>query len=325
MCVCQKMQWVNKYRPFQLTELVGQTLVKKACENVLSGKDDLLNMLFKGPPGTGKSCAIDILCRGLFGDELMRERVFQISATDERGINMVREKIKFFSSLKVRGSKSAKDHLCPDLKMVVIDEVDNLTFDAQTALRNVIETSSRSTRFCIICIDDSKIIDPIKSRCLLFPFGKLLPVDIVFQLERINAREKLGADFEFLSSISKRANGDLRKAVNMLQTCFSTLSPLSGHRMFCDITGSDISFLRNDENPLTVAERFLISGGNPQCLLERLSCNILQSDSSHESLKRASILTRTLCRIQIGLNNGCEEAISIAYALTFWPRNNLYP
>ena len=68
------MQWVNKFRPFQLDELAGQTLVKKACENVLTGKDDLLNMLFKGPPGTGKSCAVDILCRGLFGDELMKER-----------------------------------------------------------------------------------------------------------------------------------------------------------------------------------------------------------------------------------------------------------
>ena len=173
--------WVVKYRPIQLDDLAGQCLIKNACESILRGEDELLNMLFKGPTGTGKSCAIDILCRSLFG-ESMTERVFQINASDERGINVVREKIKFFSSLRV-GGKGLCDQRCPDLKMVVIDEVDNLTFDAQTALRNVIETSSRSTRFCMICINDSNVIDPIKSRCLLFPFSKILPHDILLQLE----------------------------------------------------------------------------------------------------------------------------------------------
>ena len=308
-----RMQWVNKHRPFRLDELVGQSLVKEACRNVLNGKDDLLNMLFKGPSGTGKSCAIDILCRGLFGDELMNERVFQISASDERGINMVREKIKFFSSLKV-GGKNVKDHLCPDLKMVVIDEVDSLTFDAQTAMRNVIETSSRSTRFCMICTNDSKVIGPIKSRCLLFPFSKLTPQDIVGQLEKISVREKLGADHEFLLSISNEADGDLRKAVNILQTCFSTES-LSGRRLLRDITGSDVSQLRTREAPLDMAESFLRSGGNPHRLLEKISENFLLGDSSLS----AATSTRILCEVQIGLLNGCDEAISIAYALSLSP------
>ena len=312
------MQWVSKYRPFQFDDMAGQSLVKKACRNVLSGEDELLNMLFKGPSGTGKSCTIDILCRGLFGDEMMKERVFQISASDERGINMVREKIKFFSSLKV-GSKSVNDHLCPDLKVVVIDEVDMLTFDAQTALRNVIETSSRSTRFCMICIDDSKVIDPIKSRCLPFPFSKLLPEDIVLQLDKINAKEKLGARHDFLLSLSTKADGDLRKAVNMLQTCFST-SSLCGQELLKDITGSDVTLIGERDNPLDVAESFLKSGGNPHRLLERLSENILQNDTP----THATMSTRTLCEIQIGLVNGCDEALSIAYALSLTPINNLY-
>ena len=312
------MQWVNKFRPFQLDELAGQTLVKKACENVLTGKDDLLNMLFKGPPGTGKSCAVDILCRGLFGDELMKERVFQISASDERGIHVVREKIKFFSSLKV-GGKSVKDLLCPDLKMVVIDEVDMLTFDAQTALRNVIETSSRSTRFCMICINDSKVIDPIKSRCLLFPFSKLLPEDIVTHLARINSIEKLDADRELLLAISNQANGDLRTAVNMLQTCFSATS-VPG-TLLKDITGSDLSSMEARGQPLDQAESFLKSGGNPHLLLEKISEDILRNDSYSDK----SVSTRILCEIQIGLINGCDEAISIAYALSMLSINNLRP
>lgn len=314
-----RMQWVNKHRPFQLDDLAGQSLIKEACRKVLNGTDDLLNMLFKGPSGTGKSCAIDILCRGLFGDELMNERVFQISASDERGINMVREKIKFFSSLKV-GRKNVEDRLCPDLKMVVIDEVDSLTFDAQTALRNVIETSSRSTRFCMICTNDSKVIGPIKSRCLLFPFSKLLPRDIVVQLEKISVREKLGADHEFLMSISNEADGDLRKAVNILQTCFSTES-LSGCRLLRDITGSDVPLLRNPDAPLDMAESFLKSGGNPHRLLERISKKILLGETSQS----AATSTRILCEVHIGLLNGCDEAISIAYALSLSPaRNNMH-
>ena len=306
------MQWVQKYRPFTFGEFCGQTLIKTACKNVLEGKDELLNMLFRGPSGTGKSCAIDILCRGLFGDELMEQRVFQISAFDERGINMVREKIKFFSTLKIgRRNTNKHDCLCPDLKVVVIDEIDNLTFDAQTALRNLMESSSRSTRFCMICTNESKVIEPLKSRCLSLPFSKL-PFNIILtRLTSISKEERLNVTDNLLHLLSQSAEGDMRKAINTLQT-LSRSNALSTSDMFNDISGTGIALQGHCKDKLRAAEHFLRSGGNPRHLLERLSDFVL----THHSSKSIYQATKLLCEIDIGLLNGCDEAISIAHALS---------
>lgn len=303
-------QWIHKYRPFNFDDLVGQTIIKTVCKNVIRGEDELLNMLFRGPSGIGKSCAIDILCRSLFGDDLMKERVLQVSAFDERGINMIRDKIKFFATLKTGGNR-VDNHLCPDLKVVVIDEIDNLTFDAQTALRNLIETSSRSTRFCMICTDELKVIEPIKSRCLLLPFVKLSSSLILNRIINISEQEHLDFNKDVLLSVARLADGDMRKAVNTLQA-ISCSEGLSCTELLCDISGCENNLI-DCADKLYAAEHFLKLGGDPHQLLEKLSQLVLYHP------KTAAKTTKLLCNIHVSLVNGCDEAISIAHALSVMP------
>ncbi|WFD27432.1 Subunit of heteropentameric Replication factor C (RF-C) [Malassezia nana] len=173
-------------------------------------------MLFYGPPGTGKTSTILALARQLYGPELMRSRVLELNASDERGIGVVREKIKNFAMAAV----SAPDprYHSPPYKIVILDEADSMTQDAQGALRRIMEQHSRITRFCLICNYITRIIEPLASRCSKFRFRPLDTVSMEARLGQIAEAEGLQLGPEIIPALIRASDGDMRRSITYLQS-----------------------------------------------------------------------------------------------------------
>jgi replication factor C subunit 2/4 len=177
-------------------------------------------MLFYGPPGTGKTSTILALAKELYGPELMRSRVLELNASDERGISIVREKVKDFARTQLTnpppGYKSR--YPCPPFKIIILDEADSMTQDAQSALRRTMETYSKITRFCLICNYVTRIIDPLASRCSKFRFKSLDQGNARRRLEEIAKLEGVAIEDGAVDALIKCSEGDLRKAITYLQS-----------------------------------------------------------------------------------------------------------
>ncbi|CAG8451051.1 5839_t:CDS:2 [Cetraspora pellucida] len=189
-------------------------VLKKTIES-----QNLPHMLFYGPPGTGKTSTILALSRELYGPKLMKSRVLELNASDERGIQVVREKVKNFARTAVSNrTKEAGDYPCPPYKIVILDEADLMTQDAQSALRRVIETYSKVTRFCLICNYVSRIIEPLASRCAKFRFKPLDISNTISRLKMICEQEDVNYSSQTLEELATLSEGDLRKAIMYLQS-----------------------------------------------------------------------------------------------------------
>lgn len=193
-------------------------------------------MLFYGPPGTGKTSTILALAKQLYGPELMKSRVLELNASDERGISIVRQKVKDFARQQLSSAPTYnvmtedKDggegkivryrdkYPCPPFKIIVLDEADSMTQDAQSALRRTMETYSRMTRFCLVCNYVTRIIDPLASRCSKFRFKSLDQGNAVKRVEDIAKLEGVLLDPGVSEELVRVADGDLRKAITFLQS-----------------------------------------------------------------------------------------------------------
>lgn len=203
-------------RPHSLDDIVEQDEIVRALRSTLSSAN-LPHLLFYGSPGTGKTSTILAIARELYGPELLKSRVLELNASDERGINVVRTKIKTFAQQTV-GTKQIPGFPCPPYKIVILDEADSMTKDAQSALRRTMELHSNVTRFCLICNYVSKIIDPIASRCAKFRFKPLEAKAVTTRLERICLLEGLEVSPEGLDAVVKVSKGDLRNAITLVQS-----------------------------------------------------------------------------------------------------------
>lgn len=206
--------WVEKYRPGKLDEVVHQTEVVSMLRETLN-TGDLPHLLLYGPPGVGKTSTILAMAMQLFGPRVYRDRVIELNASDERGINVVRNKIVTFSKTAI-GYKDPK-YPCPPYKIIILDEADAMTTEAQSALRKTMEENCKITRFCFICNYINQIIDPIASRCVKFRF-KPLPEDLLInKLKSITACEGMELEEGAYQQLSSVSDGDMRKGIMLLQ------------------------------------------------------------------------------------------------------------
>lgn len=186
-------------------------------------------MLFYGPPGTGKTSTILALAKELYGPDLMRTRVLELNASDERGISIVREKVKDFARIAISNPtpQQARDFPCPPYKIIILDEADSMTQDAQSALRRTMETYSKITRFCLICNYVTRIIDPLASRCSKFRFKSLDEGSARDRLVSIAEREGVRYEEGVVDALIRVADGDLRKAITYLQSAARLHNPVA--------------------------------------------------------------------------------------------------
>jgi len=199
--------WSERYRPTKLSEVINQ---KHAIERIKAFVKDknIPHMLFAGHAGTGKTTTALAIAKELYGDS-WRQNVLELNASDERGIDVIRGKVKDFARMRPFGDVS--------WKIVILDEADALTQEAQQALRRTMENYTNVTRFILLCNYSSKIIEPIQSRCAVFRFKVLEDADIRKYIERIVDGEKLELDEKAISAVAYLSEGDLRKVSNLMQ------------------------------------------------------------------------------------------------------------
>jgi replication factor C small subunit len=208
------LMWVEKYRPAELDQVIDQKEIIRGLENLIKNPEEIPHLLFAGPAGVGKTTTALCVAKGLLGEEWQRDTL-ELNASDERGIKMVRERVKEFAAVMKLTTGNEEDNR--PFRIIILDEADEMTSEAQTALRRIIEDSSRTTRFIIICNYLSQIIEPIQSRCVVFRFTRLTNEDIVSHLKTICQKEGVKYDDKALTQIYEATSGDLRHSINMLQ------------------------------------------------------------------------------------------------------------
>lgn len=252
--------WVEKYRPKNLSEVVGQDEIVGRLKAYVAERN-LPHMIFSGPAGTGKTTCAIALAKELYGDQY-RMNFLELNASDARGIDVVRDDIKEYA----RSSSLTN----AEFKIIFLDEADNLTADAQSALRRTMEKYSQTCRFILSANYPSKIIEPIQSRCGIFRFRAIDKEMIKKRIKEIAKVENLEVSEQALEVIQHLAEGDLRRAIIILQTAavFSknidetTIYNVTGSASKKEIENMIIYALKGEFNKArTMLDRMLISGG----------------------------------------------------------------
>ncbi|XP_060934386.1 replication factor C subunit 4 [Limanda limanda] len=309
--------WVEKYRPKSVDEVAYQDEVVAVLKKSLEGAD-LPNLLFYGPPGTGKTSTILAAARELYGPVLYRQRVLELNASDERGIQVVREKVKNFAQLTVAGTRQ-DGKPCPPFKIIILDEADSMTAPAQAALRRTMEKQSRTTRFCLICNYISRIIEPLTSRCSKFRFK---PLANQIQEERLLAicdKENLKYTKQSIEALVRVSEGDLRKAITFLQSAARLgVDKEITEKAITDIAGVvppkmidnllQICFKGTFEK-LEIAVRDMVDEGYAATtILSQLHESIIEQDLND---KQKSAITEKMAVVSKCLSDGADEYLQM--------------
>ncbi|GAA0215187.1 MULTISPECIES: replication factor C small subunit [Halobaculum] len=203
--------WIEKYRPETLEDVYGHEQIVSRLQSYIE-QDDLPHLLFAGPAGVGKTTSAVAIAKTIYGDD-WRTNFLELNASDQRGIDVVRDRIKNFARSSFGGY---------DYRVIFLDEADSLTDDAQSALRRTMEQFSDNTRFILSCNYSSKIIDPIQSRCAVFRFSPLSDEAVAAQVRDIAADQDIEITDEGLDALVYAADGDMRRAINSLQAAATT-------------------------------------------------------------------------------------------------------
>ncbi len=203
--------WIEKYRPQTLDDIKGQADIVERLQSYID-QHDLPHLLFSGGAGIGKTTAATAIARQVYGDD-WQGNFLELNASDQRGIDVVRDRIKNFARASFGGY---------DYRIIFLDEADSLTSDAQSALRRTMEQFSDNTRFILSCNYSSKIIDPIQSRCAVFRFSPLSDEAVAAQIDEIAAAEGIELTDDGREALIYAAGGDMRRAINSLQAAATT-------------------------------------------------------------------------------------------------------
>ncbi|KAI0766074.1 P-loop containing nucleoside triphosphate hydrolase protein [Irpex lacteus] len=223
----ENLPWVEKYRPVTLDDVVSHKDITSTIEKFIE-KNRLPHLLFYGPPGTGKTSTILAVARRIYGADF-RKQILELNASDDRGIDVVREQIKNFAETRTLFSKG--------FKLIILDEADMMTTAAQAALRRVIEQYTKNVRFCIICNYVNKIVPAIQSRCTRFRFSPLPITEVEKRLSTVIEAENCKLTEDGRQALLKLSKGDMRRALNVLQACHAAYD-LIGETEVYDCTGT---------------------------------------------------------------------------------------
>ncbi|OBA28177.1 replication factor C, subunit RFC4 [Hanseniaspora valbyensis NRRL Y-1626] len=329
--------WVEKYRPQSLDDVTSQKHVIKQLQSQLN-KDNLPHLLFHGPAGTGKTSTILALSKQLYGPQsspFWKSRVLELNASDDRGISIVRDKIKTFATLTISNpsKKDLENFICPSFKIIILDEADSMTADAQAALRRTMELYSNVTRFVIVCNYVTKIIDPLKSRCTNIRFNRLDNEDSLNRLKYIVEQEhlKINEADKVLEQILENSKGDLRRAITLLQSA-SKISSVTKEEMnsslINELTGKvDISIIAEFFNLLRsknvsqitqfINKELIQKGFSSEIVIQQLH-DYIYSDTSNDANLKADdpdahwLFFETDCKL---VNGGNEYIQLLNFAL----------
>ena len=306
----ENISWVEKYRPDTLNDINSQISVINSLKSILDTKN-MPHLIFFGPSGSGKTSTILALAKELFKNENYTDRIIELNASDERGINIIRGKIKKYAKQSIKNIDGV-----PPWKIIILDEADTMTPDSQFALRRIIEQYSKITRFCIICNYHNKIIDPIISRCSLFRFKPIEAEYIIQKLKYICDKENFKCSDKLINKIIDISRGDLRKAINLLQKCYNSYDDNINEELLDEMSGriptSKLNtlmdfILKKDMNSVnkTLDELFLESYSmvNQIILIHNYIINL-----DIDSHKKSNILCK-LAEIDQNLIKGCDEYI----------------
>ncbi|KAJ3866834.1 P-loop containing nucleoside triphosphate hydrolase protein [Lentinula novae-zelandiae] len=223
----ENLPWVEKYRPVTLNDVVSHKDITSTIEKFIE-KNRLPHLLFYGPPGTGKTSTILAVARRIYGEEY-RKQILELNASDDRGIDVVREQIKQFAETRTLFSKG--------FKLIILDEADMMTQAAQAALRRVIEQYTKNVRFCIICNYVNKIAPAIQSRCTRFRFSPLPSTEVEKRINLVIETERVKVTEDGKKALMKLSKGDMRRALNVLQACHAAYDITSETEIY-NCTGS---------------------------------------------------------------------------------------
>ncbi|EIM86821.1 P-loop containing nucleoside triphosphate hydrolase protein [Stereum hirsutum FP-91666 SS1] len=223
----ETLPWVEKYRPNSLDDVVSHKDITSTIEKFIE-KNRLPHLLFYGPPGTGKTSTILAVARRIYGAGY-KKQTLELNASDDRGIDVVREQIKQFAETRTLFSKG--------YKLIILDEADMMTTAAQAALRRVIEQYTKNVRFCIICNYVNKIVPAIQSRCTRFRFSPLPMKEVEKRVDHVVAAEGVKLTEDGKKALLKLSKGDMRRALNILQACHAAYDQ-TGETEVYNCTGS---------------------------------------------------------------------------------------
>lgn len=230
--------WVERYRPRVLDEVVGNRAAVERLR-IIAKQGNIVNLILTGPPGIGKTTSLLCLCRELLGDQL-KDAVIELNASDDRGIEVVRQDIKSFAKKHV--------NLPPGRhKVVLLDEADSMTDAAQQAMRRIMEKFSKTTRFVFACNMSEKVIEPLQSRCAIVRFTRVEPGEIATRLVEICRREEVEFTEDGINALAVLSDGDMRSAVNGLQATAIRYGV---------ITAENVQATVDAPNPTAIAELY---------------------------------------------------------------------
>lgn len=295
--------WVDKYRPKKIDDIMEQNEIRDMLKNTLDTKN-LPHMIFYGPAGCGKTTCAIALALELYGKNV-NENVIELNASDERGINVVREKITNFAK-----SKMCHNDDMPHYKLIILDEADAMTIDAQSALRKIMETYAYNTRFCLICNYINQIIQPIISRCMKFRFKPLNLVSLNKRLKFISKNEHMQVSDDIINLCSTISQGDARKAIMFLQS-------LNYHKNITKELVYDLAnevsvdlvkniIFQSSKNILDVVKNVKRNGYSIKNIMEKLNDYIIHNSYYNDNIK-AKLCMKLSVYIQRLMDGGSEE------------------